>query len=89
MRPVLPTRAWRLAAVVTSLVTAVLVTAPQGTHPASADALPPTAVIVRGHGYGHGRGLSQYGALGWATKYSKTWQDILSFYYDNGHVISA
>jgi len=89
MRPVLPTRAWRLAAVVTSLVTAVLVTAPQGTHTASADALPPTAVIVRGHGYGHGRGLSQYGALGWATKYSKTWQDILSFYYDNGHVISA
>ncbi len=55
----------------------------------SADALPPTAIVIRGHGFGHGRGLSQYGALGWATKYSKTWQDILSFYYDNGHVISA
>jgi len=89
MRPVLPSRAWRLATAVTSLVTAMLVTAPQGTHTASADALPPTAIVVRGHGYGHGRGLSQYGALGWATKFSKTWQDILSFYYDNGHVISA
>ena len=55
----------------------------------SADPLPPTAIVVRGHGYGHGRGLSQYGALGWATKFSKTWQEILAFYYDNGHVLSA
>lgn len=56
---------------------------------ASADSLPPTAFIVRGHGNGHGRGLSQYGALGWATKFSKTWQEILGFYYDNGNSISA
>ncbi|MSO59838.1 MAG: hypothetical protein EXQ63_05890 [Ilumatobacteraceae bacterium] len=47
----------------------------------SADTLPPVAVVVRGHGHGHGRGLSQYGALGWATTYTKTWQEILAFYY--------
>jgi SpoIID/LytB domain protein len=57
--------------------------------PAGADSLPPDAIIVRGRGFGHGRGLSQYGALGWATKFSKTWQEILAFYYDKGHVISS
>ena len=37
------------------------------TQKASADNLPPLGVIIRGHGNGHGRGLSQYGAYGWAT----------------------
>lgn len=57
--------------------------------PASAEPLPPSAVIVRGRGFGHGRGLSQYGAFGWATKLAKSWQEILAFYYDNGHTLSA
>ena len=43
--------------------------------------LPALGVIIRGHGNGHGRGLSQYGALGWATKLGSSWQDILNFYY--------
>ncbi|CAB4676949.1 MAG: hypothetical protein F2650_04610 [Actinobacteria bacterium] len=51
------------------------------TMSADADTLPPLGVIVRGHGNGHGRGMSQYGALGWATKLGATWQDILNFYY--------
>jgi len=46
--------------------------------------LPPTAVLVRGRGNGHGRGLSQFGAYGWATTYGRSWQDILTFYYING-----
>ena len=41
----------------------------------------PAAILVYGRGNGHGRGLSQYGALGWATKFGKTWQEILDFYY--------
>ena len=41
----------------------------------------PSAILVNGRGLGHGRGLSQYGALGWATKFAKTWQEILDFYY--------
>ena len=72
-----------------AVLTATVVAGGPAAKPAGADALPPTAFVVRGHGNGHGRGLSQYGALGWATKYSKTWQEILSFYYDNGNTISA
>lgn len=41
----------------------------------------PVAILVNGRGFGHGRGMSQYGALGWATKFGKTWQEILDFYY--------
>lgn len=56
----------------------------------SADALPPLGIIVRGHGNGHGRGMSQYGAFGWATKMGAGWQDILNFYYGgSGRSISA
>ena len=46
--------------------------------------MPPTAVLVRGRGNGHGRGLSQFGSFGWATKFGKSWQEILTFYYING-----
>ena len=57
---------------------------------ASADGIPPLGIIVRGHGFGHGRGLSQYGALGWATKFNWTWQQILDFYYSgSGRTIST
>lgn len=48
---------------------------------AEASATPPVAVLVRGHGNGHGRGLSQWGSYGWATVYSKPWEEILAFYY--------
>ena len=41
----------------------------------------PVAILVNGRGFGHGRGMSQYGSLGWATKFGKTWQEILDFYY--------
>ena len=53
-------------------------------HKASADNLPPIGIVIRGHGYGHGRGLSQYGALGWATRLGATWQGIIDFYYGGG-----
>ena len=51
---------------------------------ASADNLPPLGVVIRGHGNGHGRGMSQFGALGWATKLNLDWQGILNFYYGGG-----
>lgn len=60
------------------------------TTPATADALPPIAIVVRGHGNGHGRGMSQFGALGWATKLGATWTDIVNFYYGgSGRTLSA
>ncbi len=39
-----------------------------------------TAITLTGHGFGHGRGLSQYGALG-AAGQGATWQQIVEFYY--------
>ena len=51
--------------------------------PASADtAVTPKngAFLVKGSGFGHGHGMSQYGAYGAARK-GKSWQQILTFYY--------
>ena len=39
------------------------------------------SVIVEGTGNGHGRGLSQYGAYGWAVDYRWTHSQILNHYY--------
>ncbi|HSU03260.1 MAG TPA: SpoIID/LytB domain-containing protein [Nocardioides sp.] len=39
-----------------------------------------TAITVTGHGFGHGHGLSQYGALG-AAGQGSTWRQIVEFYY--------
>lgn len=39
------------------------------------------AVVVDGTGYGHGRGMSQWGAYGWAVDEGKSWQWILDHYY--------
>ncbi len=39
-----------------------------------------TAITVTGHGFGHGNGMSQYGAHGAATQ-GLTWQQIVGFYY--------
>lgn len=59
-----------------------------GGSPVKADAVPPAGIVVRGHGNGHGRGMSQYGALGWATGWPGqpgiSWEAILDFYYGGG-----
>jgi SpoIID/LytB domain protein len=49
-------------------------------------AVPATAaiqgdVVISGHGFGHGRGLSQYGSLGYAVDYGWGYQQILDHYY--------
>src|SRR4051794_21726332 len=51
--------------------------------PASGEELPvsgPTTWTVTGHGWGHGHGMSQYGALG-AAGQGVGWKQILAFYY--------
>ena len=64
------------------VVSAVIMPLTQTDPPkASANNLPPLGVIIRGHGNGHGRGLSQYGAFAWATQLGSTWQAIIDFYY--------
>ena len=37
--------------------------------------------IVHGVGNGHGRGMSQFGAYGWAVDHGWDWREILDFYY--------
>ena len=36
-----------------------------------------------GHGWGHGRGMGQYGALGYAVDYGWDYSQILGYYYSN------
>jgi len=38
-------------------------------------------VTISGHGFGHGIGLSQVGAYGYATHFGWSWDQILSHYY--------
>ncbi len=40
-----------------------------------------TTLTIQGHGFGHGEGMGQYGAFGYATTYRWTWQQILAHYY--------
>jgi hypothetical protein len=73
-------RRWLSFATVAGLL-ATLAPVSTSVPTATADALPPVAIVIRGKGNGHGRGMSQYGALGWATKLNATWTDIINFYY--------
>ena len=38
-------------------------------------------VPITGHGFGHGEGMGQWGAYGYATQYQWSWQQILAHYY--------
>ncbi|MDQ3090500.1 MAG: SpoIID/LytB domain-containing protein [Actinomycetota bacterium] len=49
------------------------------TAPAAADAA--TVHVVRGGGFGHGVGMSQYGAHGFALRENRTYDSILGHYY--------
>ncbi len=84
-----PPQKFRVVAVIaTALITA---TALGGTSVARADeGQIPAAILINGRGYGHGRGMSQYGAYGWATAAGWSWQQILDFYYGGptGNVIA-
>lgn len=46
---------------------------------ASTDAI--VGVVLEGGGFGHGRGMSQWGAFGYAVDQGWTWQQILDHYY--------
>ena len=50
------------------------------------------AVVVEGTGFGHGRGMSQWGAYGWAVDHGRNWVQILDHYYGgtvNGSIGNA
>jgi SpoIID/LytB domain protein len=72
-------RARRLAAL---LVVILAVSGVAGIHVAApANAALQGDVQISGHGYGHGRGLSQWGARGYAVDHGWTAQQILNHYY--------
>ena len=53
-----------------------------------AGAFPGTTVDIVGHGFGHGRGMGQFGSLGYALK-GWTYQQILDHYYGGTKMGSA
>jgi stage II sporulation protein D len=58
------------------------VAAPAGARTAQVFRVPPNGVFtLRGHGWGHGHGMSQYGAYGAAKVRKMTYQQIVAFYY--------
>lgn len=72
-----------LAAVVTGLgVTSVVTSGPAAAVPVNQTWAVPTdaSIAIDGHGFGHGTGMSQYGALG-AARQGLTHNQILRFYY--------
>lgn len=76
-----------LARRVTCVVAAVAVVVPSllvagdrvGAAPGDVDDV--VAYLVEGTGNGHGRGLSQWGAYGWAVEHGWDWTQILDHYY--------
>jgi SpoIID/LytB domain protein len=65
----------RVALVVVASFAAVL------TSPARAGAYPSSSITFAGHGWGHGRGLGQYGALGYAIDEDRPYSEILDHFY--------
>jgi stage II sporulation protein D len=43
-------------------------------------------LVIKGHGFGHGIGMSQYGALGYA-QHGASYTDILGHYYEDTSVV--
>ena len=62
------------------LMAGVLVGVGASSQPARAAA---DDVVLTGHGFGHGRGLSQWGAYGYATRFGWNHLQILGRYYSN------
>lgn len=74
----------RVAAAVTALTTvlaALTLAVSPGT--AAAQSVAPNEIIIEGRGWGHGNGLGQYGALGYAVDYGWTSAQIVDHYYGN------
>ncbi|SDS82369.1 SpoIID/LytB domain protein [Friedmanniella luteola] len=75
-------RAGRLwgGAVALSLLTSLTLLFPPTAAADSAVAPARGSFTIRGAGFGHGHGMSQYGAYG-AAQQGRTWKQILAFYY--------
>jgi SpoIID/LytB domain protein len=83
----------RRLAIVGAAVAAALVAPLLAAAPASSETAPPSAVGLVGHGWGHGRGLSQYGSLGYSSGFATGsgwgYETILDHYYGGTHMASV
>jgi SpoIID/LytB domain protein len=68
----------------------LVVSAPVAGPARAAEGQLPASYVIYGRGFGHGRGLSQFGSFGWATVHGWSWQQILDFYYGGptGNVVA-
>jgi SpoIID/LytB domain protein len=73
----------RLVALLSSATLAAGLLAGGAASAPSAGAYPNPVVELVGHGFGHGRGLGQYGALGYAVDKGWGYKQILGQYYSN------
>ena len=73
------TRARSALATLAALCTFAATAAPAGAQ--DADNSSDGSTTVTGHGWGHGRGMSQYGALGYALNFDWSSEQILDHYY--------
>ncbi len=80
MLPSLPKRARRAAA---ATLLALPLTAGFLAPSAGAQLVTDPTVEVTGHGWGHGRGMGQYGAYGYVSDYNWTSAQILDHFYGN------
>jgi SpoIID/LytB domain protein len=67
--------------VLCTLVLVVAVQAAPGGDAEPAGAAVPANITVDGHGWGHGRGMGQFGALGYAIDHGWTGRQILDHFY--------
>ena len=75
----------------TAVAATVLIAAPGSATRAVSEsyAVPADGVLqLTGHGFGHGHGMSQYGAEG-AARAGRSWQQIMAFYYPGTTLSSA
>lgn len=82
----------RVLIVIAAALGLALLPVPGATSTAAAAPNDLAAVVIDGVGNGHGRGMSQWGAYGWAVDQNKSWQWILDHYYggtSNGTVSTS
>jgi peptidoglycan hydrolase-like protein with peptidoglycan-binding domain len=82
----------RIAAIAAGMIGLTLLPIPAVTPGAAAAPNDVVAVVVDGVGNGHGRGMSQWGAYGWAVDQGWNWGRILDHYYggtSNGNVATG
>ena len=84
------TPGWRALASGVTAGLVVAVSLPAGAVEVNQSYAVARTVVLSGHGFGHGHGMSQYGAQG-AAKQGLTYKQIIDFYYPSttSAVVSA